>query len=79
LFPDNRSDIFTAMGAKTMKMQGQGAPCPLAPFQFFAGELAGEYAQADDYMSFFKNGVNRSIGTGKIVVEFFSEAISTRL
>src|SRR5678815_3863614 len=31
------------------------------------------------YVSFFKNGVKRSMGTGKIVVEFFSEAISTRL
>ena len=28
---------------------------------------------------FFKNGVRRSIGTGKIVVEFFSVATSVKV
>src|SRR5712692_7019555 len=31
------------------------------------------------YVSFFMNGDSRSTGTGKMMVEFFSDAISTRL
>ena len=40
--------------------------------------LAGR-VQIGNYVSFFKNGVNKSIGTGKIVVEFFSAATSTKV
>jgi len=41
------------------------------------GFLTGESEGCFGY--FFRNGVRRSIGTGKIVVEFFSVATSVKV
>ncbi len=56
---------------------GTGKKKTLPQIVMGKGLLTEKSDECFDY--FFKNGVRRSIGTGKIVVEFFSVATSVKV